>query len=287
MHTADFITPPVDDPFLFGQIGAANSISDIYAMGGRPLTCLNLVGFPASELVPEILHGIVEGALSKITEAGAVLAGGHTTDDDEPKFGLSVTGIVHPEKYWRNAGAQPGDVLILTKPIGSGVLFNANLKGWVSDWALDRCIQTITTLNKTAAEIFMGVEIHAATDITGYGLAGHAFEMAQASAVTLEISTTDIPTMDEALAMYEKGMTTGVNTANRAMVEQAVQFDQALSTSMQELCVDPQTSGGLLVSVSASLGDALLNALHDGGIDGARVIGNVRPLKQPKQLVFM
>ena len=140
--TADFITPPVDDPYLFGQIAAANSISDIYAMGGKPVTCLNLVGFPADKLGPEILHGIVEGALSKITESGAVLAGGHTTDDEEPKFGLSVTGIVHPEKYWRNVGAEPGDVLILTKPIGSGVLFNANLKNWVSDQALEECLQT-------------------------------------------------------------------------------------------------------------------------------------------------
>lgn len=130
--TADFITPPVDDPYLFGQIAAANSLSDVYAMGGSPVTFLNLVGFPAGELDPEVLHGIVAGALSKITEAGAVLAGGHTTDDDEPKFGLSVTGVVHPDKYWRNAGAQVGDALILTKPIGSGVLFNANLGGGVS-----------------------------------------------------------------------------------------------------------------------------------------------------------
>jgi selenide, water dikinase len=256
-------------------------------MGGRPLTCLNLVGFPSSELEPEILHGIIEGALSKITEAGAVLAGGHTTDDDEPKFGLAVTGIVHPKKFWRNAGAQPGDVLILTKPIGSGVLFNANLKGWVSDRALDACIQTITMLNKTAAEIAAGFEVHAATDITGFGLAGHALEMAHASGVTLEINTADVPTMDEALTMYEKGMTTGVNTANRALIEQAVQFGQALSMPMQELCVDPQTSGGLLVSVPAAMGNDLMDALHHGGVDGARVIGNVCPLKPSKHIMFM
>ena len=165
--TADFITPPVDDPYLFGQIAAANSISDIYAMGGKPVTCLNLVGFPADKLDPEILHGIVEGALSKITESGAVLAGGHTTDDEEPKFGLSVTGIVHPKEYWRNVGAEPGDVLILTKPIGSGVIFNANLKNWVSDQALDECIGAITTLNKQAAAIMADFDIQAVTDITG------------------------------------------------------------------------------------------------------------------------
>ena len=133
VQSLDFFPPLVDDPFVYGQIAAANSLSDIYAMGGKPLTCLNLIGFPTDQLGPEILHGIVEGALSKITEAGAVLAGGHTTADDEPKFGLSVTGIVHPDNYWRNIGARPGDVLVLTKPIGSGVLFNANLKKWVSE----------------------------------------------------------------------------------------------------------------------------------------------------------
>ena len=150
--TADFITPPVDDPFVFGQIGAANSLSDVYAMGGRPLTCLNLVGFPSAQLGPEVLEGIVEGALTKITEAGAVLAGGHTTDDEEPKFGLAVTGIVHPDRIWRNTGCRPGDVLILTKPVGSGVLFNANLKGWVSEGAMGECIAVLRALNRAAAD---------------------------------------------------------------------------------------------------------------------------------------
>ena len=150
--TADFITPPVDDPFTFGQIGAANSLSDVYAMGGRPVVCLNLIGFPSDDLGPEVLHGIVEGALSKITEAGAVLAGGHTTNDDEPKFGLSVTGVVHPDRYWRNAGALAGDALILTKPIGSGVIFNANLKGLLSPEALEETLAVLTDLNRTAAE---------------------------------------------------------------------------------------------------------------------------------------
>jgi len=178
--TADFITPPVNDPYQFGQIAAANAISDVYAMGGKPITCINLAAFPSKKLGPEILQGIVAGALSKITESGAVLAGGHTIEDDEPKFGLAVTGIVHPKKYWSNAGAKPGDVLILTKPIGSGVLFNANLKGWVSEGALNECISTISTLNKTAAEIFSNFEIHAVKDITGFGLAGHGFERAMA-----------------------------------------------------------------------------------------------------------
>jgi len=284
--TADFITPPVDDPFVFGQIGAANSISDIYAMGGKPLTCLNLVGFPANDLGPEILHGIIEGALSKITESGAVLAGGHTTDDEEPKFGLSVTGVVHPQKYWRNAGAQAGDVLILTKPIGSGVIFNANLKDWVSDAALQECVQTIITLNKVAAEVLANYEVHAATDITGFGLAGHGLEMAQGSDVALEINTAEVPFMSEALAMYEKGVSTGVNAANRALIEDHLHFEVDLPAWHQEIFVDPQTSGGLLVAVPAAQGEAALGALHAAGVEAARLIGVVRPWEGGKHLVF-
>ena len=284
--TADFITPPVDDPYLFGQIGAANSISDIYAMGGRPLTCLNLVGFPSNDLEPEILHGIVEGALSKITEAGAVLAGGHTTDDEEPKFGLAVTGVVHPQKYWRNVGARAGDVLILTKGIGSGVLFNANLKNWVSDEALQECLQSIITLNKTAAEVLAGFEVHAATDITGFGLAGHGLEMAQGSGVALEMHTAEVPILSEALAMYEKGMSTGVNAANRALTEDHVHYEIDLPTWHREIFIDPQTSGGLLVAVPQAQGAALLQALHEAGVEKASSIGAARPLEGMRHLVF-
>ena len=285
--TADFITPPVDDPYVFGQIAAANSISDIYAMGGKPVTCLNLVGFPADKLGPEILHGIVEGALSKITESGAVLAGGHTTDDEEPKFGLSVTGIVHPEKYWRNVGAEPGDVLILTKPIGSGVLFNANLKKWVSDQALEECIQTITTLNKQAAAIMADFDIHAVTDITGFGLGGHALEMAEGSNVTLEIRAGDVPIMREALEMYQKGMRTGVNAANRALIEDFVRFEKSLPAWHEEIFVDPQTSGGLLMAVPAAQSESLLTALRNGGVTEAQVMGLVKSFVEPNHLVFV
>ena len=285
--TADFITPPVDDPYLFGQIAAANSISDIYAMGGKPLTCLNLVGFPADKLGPEILHGIVEGALSKITESGAVLAGGHTTDDEEPKFGLSVTGIVHPQKYWRNVGAKPGDVLILTKPIGSGVIFNANLKNWVSEQALEECIQTITTLNKQAAVVMADFDIHAVTDITGFGLGGHALEMAEGSGVTLEIRTDDVPIMREALEMYQKGMRTGVNPANRALIEESTHFEKSLPAWHEEIFVDPQTSGGLLMSLPASQSESLLEALRSSGVTKAQIVGNVKSFVEPNHLVFV
>ena len=284
--TADFITPPVDDPFLYGQIAAANSLSDVYAMGGRPITCLNLVGFPSNKLEPEVLHEIVAGALSKISEAGAVLAGGHTTEDEEPKFGLSVTGIVHPNKIWKNVGAKPGDVLILTKPIGSGVIFNANLKNWVSTDALNECIEIITTLNKAPAEVMANFEIHAATDITGFGLAGHCFEMADGSNVTLKISMDQIPVMNEALAMYEKGMSTGVNLYNRQMVGDHIRFQRELPGWHEEIVFDPQTSGGLLVAVPSNQSDQLLRALHSNGVAKSKIVGEVTELQNLVNLIF-
>ena len=284
--TADIITPPVDDPFLFGQIAAANALSDVFAMGGRPLTCLNLIGFPADKLGPEILLGMVQGVLHKVTEAGAVLAGGHTTEDDEPKLGLAVTGIVHPDRVWTNAGARAGDVLVMTKPIGSGVLFNANLKGWVSNEAMQTCIEWITTLNQTAAEVMKGFEIHAATDVTGFGLAGHGLEMAEASEATLRFEIDAVPSMDEALAMYERGMTTGVNGVNRQLVEAKWRFERELLPWHQEIFVDPQTSGALLVAVAREQADDLVGALHDAGIEIATAVGSVEAYDGRYRLVF-
>jgi selenide,water dikinase len=284
--TADFITPPVNDPYVFGQIAAANAISDVYAMGGQPVACLNLVCFPSKKLPPEELHQIVAGALSKITEAGAVLVGGHSVEDDEPKFGLAVTGIVHPDKFWTNKGAQPGDVLILTKPVGSGVLFNANLKKWVSKEAMEACLSILITLNRTAAELMSGFDIHAATDVTGFGLAGHGFEVAKASNVCLEIGIQELPIMDEALAMYKRGMTTGVNAYNRQMVEQHSRFETELPPWHEEIVFDPQTSGGLLVSVTQTQGEHLVNALHAKGVATAKMIGYVHELKEGIYLKF-
>jgi selenide,water dikinase len=284
--TADFITPPVDDPYLFGQIAAANAIGDIYAMGGRPITCLNLVAFPDKKLPLEILHQIVAGALDKITEAGAVLAGGHSIEDEEPKFGLAVTGVVHPKKYWPNSGARPGDVLILTKPVGSGVIFNANLKKWVSSEALDECLTIACTLNRRAFEIMGGFDIHGATDITGFGLAGHCFEMARASNVTLEIDLDNIPIMREALEMYRKGMNTGVNQYNRKLVENNMSFEKELPAWHQEIVYDPQTSGGLLVSLPESQGGTLQKALQEGGVKWASLVGKVKSLQDSVNLVF-
>ncbi len=284
--SADYITPPVNDGYLYGQIAAANALSDIYAMGGRPITCLNLVSFPSKKLDFKILHQIVAGALSKITEAGAVLAGGHSVEDDEPKFGLAVTGIIHPDEYWTNSGAKPGDVLILTKPIGSGVLFNANLKNWVSTAAMDECIAVITALNRTAAEALKNFEVHAVTDITGFGLAGHGFEMAKGSDISLHIDMDAIPVMAEAIEMYEKGMTTGVNAFNRQMVGNRLRIEKKLPDRHQEIIFDPQTSGGLLVAVPKEQGDAMLAALHEMGIDQARIIGRTADLEDSIYLVF-
>jgi selenide,water dikinase len=284
--TADFITPPVNDPYLFGQIAAANAISDVYAMGGDPKVCLNLVCFPYKKLPPEELHQIVAGALSKITEAGAVLAGGHSVEDDEPKFGLSVVGVVRPDHYWTNSGAQPGDGLILTKPLGSGVLFNANLKNRVSHPALDACVSALTVLNKSAAEVMRSFDIHAVTDISGFGLAGHGLEMAKASQVTLAIKMADLPVMDEALELYHQGVTTGVNAFNQRLTAESTRFEAQCPQWHQQIVYDPQTSGGLLVAVPAGQQVDLVQALEQARTPAAAVIGQVGPLEGRTHLVF-
>ncbi len=278
VSTVDFITPPVDDPFIFGQIAAANSLSDIYAMGGMPFGCLNLVGFPSDKLGPEVLEGILAGALERVQAAGAALLGGHSTEDEEPKFGMAVNGFVDPKKIWRNQGALPGDHLILTKPLGSGVLFNANLKGWVSEEALQDCIRQLIELNKTSAEILKKYEVHAATDITGFGLTGHGLEVAQGSGVSLEIKFESLSVFQEALEMYEKGMTTGVNASNRSLVENHIEMSDSLSVSEQEILFDPQTSGGLLVSVPENQSKEILDELQQSGVSQARIIGTVQTL---------
>ena len=279
--TADFITPPVNDPYVFGQIAAANSLSDIYAMGGRPLTCLNLVCFPPDKLEADVLNQIVAGALQKITEAGAVLAGGHTVEDDEPKFGLSVTGLVHPDKYWANSGARIGDLLILTKPVGSGVLFNANLKNWVSEKAMAECIETICDLNDRVVTVAQNFTVHGATDVTGFGLAGHGYEVAKASNVCLEIEVNKIPMMSEALEMYKKGMNTGVNAFNQDLVAGKHRFVIELPEWHREIVFDPQTSGGLLLSVPEEQAQDFCRELIQVGYPNTSIIGRVTPKQVP------
>jgi len=284
--TADFITPPLNDPYLFGQIAAANAISDIYAMGGKPKVCLNLVCFPSKKLPPQDLNQIVAGALSKITEAGAVLAGGHSVEDDEPKFGLSVVGVVHPDRFWTNSGAQPGDVLILTKPLGSGVLFNANLKNLVSEPAMEKCVSCLTTLNRGAAEAMRAFDIHSVTDITGFGLAGHSLEMAKGSQVTLSIRMDDLPIMDQALAMYRKGVNTGVNAFNQRLTAAHTHFENPCPQWHRQIVYDPQTSGGLLAALPSEQGADLILALEHAHSPAAALIGQVLPLEDQTYLIF-
>ena len=284
--TADIITPPVDDPFVFGQIAAANALSDVYAMGGTPLVCLDLIGFPDGKLEDHVLHAIVAGAVDRITAAGAILAGGHTTSDEEPKFGLSVVGVVHPERIWKNVGARPGDALILTKPIGSGVLFNGNLKGHVSAAAMQECIRTLIALNRTAAEVLHDFEVHAVTDVTGFGLAGHATEMASGSGVTMRIDSDAVPLMSEARAMYERGVKTGANLGNRQMVSATTRFAREGASWEREIWFDPQTSGGLLAAVPAAQAPAVLEGLAGAGVSAARQIGTVEPFDGRHHLIF-
>jgi selenide,water dikinase len=284
--TADFITPPVNDPYVFGQIAAVNAISDVYAMGGHPKVCLNLVCFPSKKLPPDNLNQIVAGALSKITEADAVLAGGHSVEDSEPKFGLSVVGVVHPDAFWTNGGARPGDVLVLTKPIGSGVLFNANLKGWVTERAMQSCIDALITLNKEAARVLRDFDVHAVTDVTGFGLAGHALEMAKASGLTFEIQLDALPIMDEALAMYRKGMNTGTNAFNRQLVSDHTRVQKQLPSWHQEIIYDPQTSGGLLAAVPAHQADDVIKALQAAATPAAAIVGRTLPLQGATHLIF-
>lgn len=275
----------MDDPYLFGQVAAVNALSDVYAMGGKPLTCMNLVGFPMKELGVEVLKGIVAGAFSKIREAGAVLVGGHSTEDDEPKFGLSVTGTVHPEKIWRNSTARAGDRLILTKPIGSGVLFNGNRKGWVSRADLDACLALLTQLNKAPAETAAPYHPHACTDITGFGLAGHTYNMARHAGVTFRIDVERVPVMSGALDLYRRGVTTGVNGSNRELVTGHVRFETKLPPWHQEIVFDPQTAGPLLFSVAAEQAEALVADLQAHGMPSAALIGEVLPY-QDTCLIF-
>ncbi len=273
--TADFITPPTDDAETFGRVAAANAISDVYAMGGRPLTCVNLVAFPSKKLPTETLAGIIRGAQQKIVESGAVLAGGHTVEDPEPKFGLAVTGIVHPERIWTNAGAQPGDALLLTKPIGSGVILNANLKGWVNEADLADCLSVLETLNRTPAEIAADFPVHAATDVTGFGLAGHALEMAQGADCLLRLNRDSIPVLNGARAMYDRGMSTGSNETNEALVQPHLTWRGAFSRTEQSLFFDPQTNGGLLFALPQADAEQLLVRLREAGVTAAAIIGSV------------
>jgi selenide,water dikinase len=287
INTVDFITPPVDDPYWFGQISAANSISDVYSMGGRPLTALNVVMFPSKHLDMGLLRDILRGGHDKTVEAGACLVGGHTVDDEEPKYGLCVNGIVHPDRIITNAGSQPGDALILTKPLGSGVLFNATRSGKMPYKELERdVLPVLAALNGPAMEAALHFDLHACTDITGFGILGHLLEVAHGSDSKVIVNYDKLPFFPAALDMYKKGETTGSNKANRTMVQNHnFEMQVSLSKSEEELLYDPQTSGGLLLSIPASQADQLVKALTAAGVQTAIRIGEI--VDAPVGLVVM
>ena len=282
ISTVDFITPPVDDPIWFGRIAAANSLSDIYAMGGRPITALNLIMFPSKKLGMEVLKAILEGGFEKVAEAGASLAGGHSVEDDEPKYGLAVTGIVSPKGVLTNAGAKPGDLLILTKPLGTGVLFNACRSGKLPWDELEPVLSQVAALNNTAMEIALKSEVHSCTDITGFGILGHTLEMARASSVAITLEFSALPFYPNAMDMYRKGETTGSNRPNQELVEDFLRLSTRLSQEQHQLLFDPQTSGGLLLSVPASGAQTLLEELRGAGVNSASVVGKVDSSPSPE-----
>ena len=281
IHTVDFITPPVDDPYWFGQIAAANSLSDVYAMGGTPLTALSLVMFPSTKLDAKLLNEILRGASDKVTEAQACMAGGHSVDDNEPKYGLAVTGIVDPERILTNSNTRPGDALILTKPLGTGVLFNACLSGKLPYPELEAILSQVAALNKTAMETALNFDVHACTDVTGFGLMGHILELAKASGVQIDIFYDKLPFYPNARRMYEKGETTGSNDPNKRLADGLWEAVTNRTSVEEELLFDPQTSGGLLVAVPDSQAEELTRKMQQGGMGTAVVVGEVLAADRP------
>jgi selenide, water dikinase len=285
VQTVDFFTPIVDDPYAFGQIAAANAISDIYAMGGKPLTALNIVAFPIRTLDKQVLAEILRGAGDKMQEAGITLVGGHSIDDNEPKFGLAVTGLVHPQKVRTNAGAVPGDKLILTKPIGVGILTTSIKKDRLTEEEVARVTQVMATLNKTAAETMEPYNVHACTDVTGFGLIGHALEMARGSQVGIRLTASDVPVLPRVRELAEEGFVPGGTKNNFAHVEHAVTFPEELDQIGRWVLCDAVTSGGLLISVAGDEAQELLFKLKLAGVE-ASLIGETTA-EHPGQIVVI
>lgn len=282
VSTVDFITPPVDDPYWFGQIAAANSLSDIYAMGGKPLIALSLVMFPSKVLDKGVLREILRGGNDKVIEAGASMAGGHSVDDNEPKYGLAVTGTVRPDRILTNSGARDGDALVLTKPLGTGTLFNACRAKKLPFGELELLLPQVAALNGKSLEVALHFDVHACTDITGFGIVGHSWEMAAGSGMEINLSYRDLPFYPHALDMYRKGVTTGSNKPNRRLSEGHLEIVAAISRDEEELLFDPQTSGGLLLAVEEARAGDLINALRDAGVRSAVKIGNVAGALTPR-----
>lgn len=273
--TMDFFTPVVDDPYTFGMIAAANALSDVYAMGGRPVTAMNIVCFPNC-LSMDVMREILKGGADKVMEAGAVLAGGHSIEDEEPKYGLSVMGLVHPEKILTNTAAKPGDVLILTKPLGTGILNTAIKADMLSDAGYKKAVDTMTYLNRDACEAAIEVGATGCTDVTGFGLLGHACEMAEGSGVTLEIWSDELPIIEESIELARMGIIPAGAYKNQDFVEGRVRFAEGIKPEIRDIMSDPQTSGGLLISVAAKNADGLLELLKDKNKTPSNIIGRVK-----------
>jgi len=275
IQTVDFFTPIVDDPYTFGQIAAVNALSDVYAKGGRPLTALNIVCFPIKAMDISILRETLKGGLSKMREAGVVLVGGHSVEDPELKYGLSVTGVIHPDRVIMNNGAQVGDKLILTKPLGTGIISTALKGGEASEKAVANSVKSMATLNRKASELMLTVDVHACTDITGFGLLGHACEMIEGTDVGMVIHPDAVPYFPEAKEYAEMGMVPGGTTRNRDFRLKMVEIDKNVSKVMVDILFDPQTSGGLLISVPAADAEPLVKRMRREGIKDATIIGEV------------
>ena len=275
VSTVDFFTPVVDDPFTYGQIAAANALSDVYAMGGRPITALNLVCWPQSGLPREMLNEVLRGGSEKAKEAGALIVGGHSVADEEVKYGMAVTGTIDPRRVIRNVGAQIGDALILTKPLGTGVLMTAFKRDRLAPEYYDSAVTAMTQLNARAAEVMLRFEVHAATDITGFGLVGHSSKMADGSGVTIVFEESDLPLLPGALECCREGLIPGGGARNREFYGPRVKISGEVSDEMAVMAFDPQTSGGLLIAVPDREAIKLVAGLHDAGVGEACIVGRV------------
>jgi len=285
IQTVDFFTPIVDDPYWFGQIAAANALNDVYAMGGTPKTAMNLVAFPAKEMDLTILRQIIQGGIDKLAEAGVVLIGGHSIEDKELKYGLSVTGFVHPARVLAKKNLRFGDRLVLTKPLGTGIVNTAIKAGMASKDLTDKVTQMMTLLNRDAAQIMSDFNIHACTDVTGFGLLGHLAEMVCGSGVSVRIFSDRVPMIPEALEFASMGLIPAGAYKNREFRESMIHFAKTVKRSLQDIIVDPQTSGGLLISVGRDQANALVKALQDAGISNIAEIGEV--LKDPEEKIWV
>jgi selenide,water dikinase len=280
VNTVDFFTPIVDDPYVFGQISAANSLSDIYAMGGEPKTCLNIVCFPKNSMEVEILGAILRGGADKVKESGAVVIGGHSIIDDEIKFGMAVTGVIHPDKIYRNVGVQEGDALILTKPLGTGIISTALKRGEASQESIDEAVVSMTTLNATASSVMRQFPVHACSDITGFGLLGHALEMASGSGISLVIESAKMPLLRDASQLAEKGFLTGGCKRNRDYLTDKISIEPTIPEGLVEVAIDPQTSGGLLMAIAKGEAGKLVDKLHAAGVKHAVSVGYATSLQK-------